>query len=87
MRLKNNFGNSTNNGIGDCGYTGIEVLSDGTFICMTYGHWERNSQAPDHPNAKEGRGRAPYILATRFRLEQLDQLIKDKPDLIMKVGK
>lgn len=87
VRLKNNFGNSTNNGIGDCGYTGIEVLSDGTFICMTYGHWERNSQAPDHPNAKEGRGRAPYILATRFRLEQLDQLIKDKPDLIMKVGK
>ena len=83
VRLKNNFGNSTNNGIGDCGYTGIEVLSDGTFMCMTYGHWERNENKPAHPNAKEGRGRAPYILATRFQLGQLDKLLKEEPGLIM----
>lgn len=87
VRLKNNFGNSTNNGIGDCGYTGIEVLADGTFVCMTYGHWERNDQAPDHPNAKEGRGRAPYILATRFRLDELDTLLRENKQLIMKPTK
>ena len=68
VRLKNNFGNSTNNGIGDCGYTGVELLPDATFVCVTYGHWDRNSQSPPDRGTAEERGRAPYILATRFRL-------------------
>mgnify|MGYP001954076425 FL=1 len=76
VRLKENYGNSTNNNIGDCGYTGVEVLLDGTFICTTYGHWEHNLDNPDHPNAPEGRGRSPFILAARFTLEQLDLLLE-----------
>ena len=83
VRLKNNFGNSTNNGIGDCGYTGVEILPDGTFVCTTYGHWQRNDESPEHPGTSEGRGRAPYIIATRFSLEQLDQLARD-PERLMK---
>ncbi len=82
VRLKENYGNSTNNGVGDCGYTGVEVLADGTFVCTTYGHWERNAASPDHPNASEGRGLPPYILAARFRLDQLDEWVKD-PELRM----
>lgn len=77
VRLKNNFGNSTNDRIGDCGYTGVEVLPDGTFVCTSYGHWERSDKNPNHPSAKEGRGRSPYIIATRFTLDQLDQWVKD----------
>jgi arylsulfatase A-like enzyme len=42
----------------DCGYPGVEVLPDGTFVCTTYGHWEQ--------------GEAPYIVCVRFRLEELD---------------
>ena len=44
----------------DTTYPGVEVLPDeiGSFIVTTYGHWEK--------------GEAPYILATRFYLEELD---------------
>jgi len=82
VRLKDNYGNSTNNNIGDCGYTGVEVLPDGTFVCTTYGHWERNDDNPHHPNAPEGRGRPPYILAARFTLEQLDGWIEEGNNLM-----
>lgn len=77
VRLKNNFGNSTNDSIGDCGYTGVEVLPDGTFVCTTYGHWERDSVQPDHPKAAEGRGRPPFIIAARFTLAELDHWVED----------
>lgn len=82
VRLKNNFGNSTNANIGDCGYTGVEVLPDGTFVCTTYGHWERDTVEPAHPAAKEGRGRPPFIIAARFTLEQLDRWLKDPKRLL-----
>lgn len=82
VRLKENYGNSTNNNIGDCGYTGVELLPDGTFVCTTYGHWERNDQNPAHPNAPEGRGRPPYILAARFTLEQLDGWVAEGDGLM-----
>lgn len=82
VRLKENYGNSTNNNIGDCGYTGVEVLPDGTFVCTTYGHWDRNNENPNHPNAPEGRGRSPYILAARFTLDQLDQWVTDEDQLM-----
>ena len=42
----------------DCGYPGVERLPDGTILAVTYGHWEE--------------GEAPYILAARLRLEELD---------------
>lgn len=82
VRLKENYGNSTNNNIGDCGYTGVEVLPDGTIVCTTYGHWERNTDKPDHPNAPEGRGLSPYIIAARFTLDQLDLWIADTDRLM-----
>ena len=45
----------------DCGYPGVEVLPDGTFVLTTYGHWEK-----DKP---------PYILSVRLTLDELDQSV------------
>ncbi|MCC7014477.1 MAG: exo-alpha-sialidase [Planctomycetes bacterium] len=44
----------------DCGYPGLEVLADGTFVATSYGHWAE--------------GEAPYIVSVHFRLSELDQL-------------
>jgi hypothetical protein len=44
----------------DCAYPGVEILSDGTFVTTTYGHWTE--------------GQAPYIVAVRFKLDELDRL-------------
>jgi hypothetical protein len=44
----------------DCGYPGLEVLPDGTFVATTYGHWTD--------------GEEPYIVSVRFTLEELDAL-------------
>lgn len=43
----------------DSTYCGLERLPDGTFVSTTYGHWEK--------------GKEPYILSVRFRLEELDR--------------
>ncbi|RMH11152.1 MAG: exo-alpha-sialidase [Planctomycetota bacterium] len=48
----------------DCAYPGVEVLSDGTFVVTTYGHWEQGEQ--------------PYIISARFTLEELDARL-DRP--------
>jgi hypothetical protein len=40
----------------DCGYPGLELLSDGTFVATTYGHWTK--------------GEEPYIVSVRFRLDE-----------------
>ncbi|MDG1873133.1 MAG: sialidase family protein [Mariniblastus sp.] len=71
IRLKDNYGNSTNNNVGDCGYTAIELIED-VFVCTSYGHWELASgqQAPN------GKGRPPFVIATRFKLADLDRLLK-----------
>lgn len=45
----------------DTTYPGVEVLPDGTFVLTTYGHWEKDEQ--------------PYILSSRFRLEELDAML------------
>ena len=42
----------------DCGYPGLEVLPDGTFVATTYGHWEKGAQ--------------PWIRSVRFTLAELD---------------
>lgn len=75
VRLKKNFGNSTNNGTGDCGYAGVELLSDGTFVVTTYGHWD---VVPDTVTQQRpsGRGEPPYILSVRFTLKEVDELAK-----------
>lgn len=44
----------------DCGYPGLEVLPDGTFVATTYGHWTK--------------GEEPYIVSVRFRLSEIDRL-------------
>lgn len=43
----------------DCGYPGLELLPDGTFVATTYGHWDK--------------GKEPYIVSVRFRLDELDR--------------
>ena len=46
----------------DTSYPGVEVLPDGTFVLVTYGHWTKNEE--------------PYIMSVRFKLEELDQKSK-----------
>jgi hypothetical protein len=76
IRLRRNYGNSTNTNIGDCGYTGVELLPDGRIFAITYGHWDLEPGST-HPNHPEGRGEAPYILQVRFRLDDVDRWLKD----------
>jgi BNR repeat-like domain len=51
----------------DCAYPGVELLPDSTFVVTTYGHW-----APKEP---------PYILSVRFKLDEIDALPKESPNL------
>ena len=44
----------------DTSYPGVEVLSDGTFVATTYGHWTQ--------------GEEPYILSVRVKLSELDDI-------------
>lgn len=43
----------------DTTYPGVELLTDGTIVTTTYGHWTE--------------GEEPYIMSVRFTLEELDQ--------------
>ncbi|MFG0285239.1 MAG: sialidase family protein [Phycisphaerales bacterium JB039] len=45
----------------DCAYPGVEVLPDGTVVCVTYGHWTEGAE--------------PWIACVRFTLEELDALL------------
>jgi hypothetical protein len=44
----------------DCGYPGVEVLSDSTFVLTTYGHWSEREM--------------PYIVTVRLQLAELDRM-------------
>lgn len=46
----------------DCGYPGLEVLADGTFVTTSYGHWTAGEQ--------------PYVVSIRLRLAELDELAR-----------
>lgn len=48
----------------DCAYPGVEVLSDGTFVTTTYGHWTTNEE--------------PYVVSVRFKLAELDAKLKSQ---------
>jgi len=76
IRLRRNYGNSSNNNIGDCGYSGVELLPDGQVLAVTYGHW---FLVPDsvHPNHPDGRGMPPFILQAKLDPKQLDAWAKD----------
>lgn len=56
----------------DTAYPAAEILSDGTIVCTTYGHFDK--------------GKPPYILSTRFKLADTDKeykkLLKGKRPLI-----
>lgn len=81
IRLRRNYGNSTNSNIGDCGYTGVEVLPDGRFLAVTYGHWEV-VPGSTHPNHPDGRGYPPYIISVRLDLSLTDAWVKDPARLM-----
>ena len=81
IRLRRNYGNSTNANIGDCGYTGLEVLPDGRVLAVSYGHWDL-APGSTHPNHPEGRGRAPYLLQVRFTMADLDRWREDPARLV-----
>jgi hypothetical protein len=76
IRLRRNYGNSTNNNIGDCGYTGVELLPDGKVLAITYGHWDL-APGSKHPNHPEGRGLPPYILQAKIDPQQTDRWVKE----------
>ena len=44
----------------DCAYPGVEVLPDGTFVLVTYGHWIE--------------GEEPFVACVRLTLAELDTL-------------
>jgi hypothetical protein len=46
----------------DTTYPGVEILPDGTFVTVTYGHWTH--------------GEEPYVMCVRFTLEELDTKAK-----------
>ncbi|MCX6334143.1 MAG: sialidase family protein [Bacteroidia bacterium] len=46
----------------DCCYPGVELLPDSTFVVTTYGHWEKDKE--------------PYIISVRFKIEELDSMLK-----------
>ena len=48
----------------DCAYPSVEILTDGTIVTTTYGHWEKNAK--------------PYIVSIRLRLDELDKKAKSK---------
>ena len=48
----------------DCAYPTVEILTDGTIVTTTYGHWEKNAK--------------PYIVSIRLRLDELDKKAKSK---------
>lgn len=56
VRLSRNWQGS------DCGYPGVEVLPDGTFVITSYGHFEP--------------GQNPFVRAVRLQLAELDTLAK-----------
>lgn len=49
----------------DCGYPGLELLPDGSFVATTYGHWTKDEE--------------PWIASVRFTLEDLDAAARPEP--------
>ncbi|MFY9345287.1 MAG: exo-alpha-sialidase [Planctomycetota bacterium] len=49
----------------DCGYPGVEVLRDGTFVLTSYGHFEPSQ--------------SPFVRSVRLRLAEIDELAKGPP--------
>lgn len=68
IRLKEDFTNNAKGG--DCGYSGIAVLPDGTFIICSYGHWDKElAQANQTGNARND---PAFIIQAKFKLSEFD---------------
>jgi hypothetical protein len=76
IHLRRNYGNSTNSNIGDCGYSGVEMLPDGKVLAITYGHWDL-APGSKHPNHPDGRGQPPYILQVKIDPKGTDRWVRD----------
>jgi hypothetical protein len=77
IHLRRNYGNSTNDNIGDCGYSGVEMLPDGKVLAITYGHWDL-VPGSKHPNHPDGRGQPPYILQVRIDPRETDRWFENQ---------
>jgi hypothetical protein len=53
----------------DTTYPGVEVLPDGTFVVVTYGHWTEYEE--------------PYIMSVRFKLAELDTKAANAPQVLL----
>ncbi|MDA0347384.1 MAG: sialidase family protein [Verrucomicrobia bacterium] len=51
----------------DTTYPGVEVLPDGTFVIVTYGHWTEHEE--------------PYIMCVRFKLNELDAKVSHSTEV------
>lgn len=60
VRLLDNLSGS------DCGYSGLEVLPDGTFVATAYGHWLA--------------GEEPFVVSVRLTLTELDARAAHRSD-------
>ena len=76
--MENNYGNSSNRNVGDCGYAAIELLPNDTFVFTSYGHWDL-APGQKYP---DGRGRSPYIIATRFNLSDTEKMVRKDQHLL-----
>ncbi|HEX8998824.1 MAG TPA: sialidase family protein [Blastocatellia bacterium] len=61
VRLMDNFKNDKG-WDSDCAYPGVEILPDGTFVSITYGHWIE--------------GQPPFIVSVRLKLRELEAKAK-----------
>lgn len=78
IRLRKNFGSSMNGTIGDCGYSGVELLPGGTIFAATYGHWTHDA-ANKAPSADpDGRGEKPFVVRVKFDPREIDRLAGKK---------
>ena len=62
--LKDANGKPLGGWLGDTGYSGVELLPDGTIVCTTYSrHW---------PDARKS-----SVVSTRFKIDEIDARLRD----------
>ncbi len=57
----------------DSTYPAAELLPDGTLVCTTYGYWDAKHK--------------PFIMSLRFKIEQLDEVVKTAGKVKNHMGK
>ena len=79
--LKEDFSQNTYSG--DCGYAGIVVQPDGTYILDSYGHWDEAFSKDWASQGKPVTTDLCYIMQAKFKLSEIDNLagLIDRTDL------